>query len=175
MMHELMKQHSRKLYPFMSGPFAAAQTANSQIVTAGGHPVQPPHAPVPLIHSEDNGCDDDIWATKMDEDIEILFTYEGWSIERWKEAPKSDADWISHYCPSYGWRFRTDQWTLMADGICEECCQTVPEEILGVWKLKNFDNLVSTDVARRDQTPFLHGPNDPMEDPYEYLPWRRVR
>jgi hypothetical protein len=51
----------------------------------------------------------------------------------------------------------------MADGVCGGCCQTIPEEILGVWKLKNFDQLVSMDQARDMQTPQLYNHKGEMD------------
>jgi hypothetical protein len=126
----------------------------STLVTSGGTPIQPPNYPVPMIHSETDA--DFEYADCQEADQEILFEYEGWVIEHYKNSPPGDCDWISHYCPTYGWRYRTDQWTLLADEICAGCCQTVPEEILGVWKLKNFDHMVGTEEAKEIQTPMLY-------------------
>jgi hypothetical protein len=162
MIRELMATHSEKLMPWMVHA-TTTPILSSSFLTAGGNPIQPPHYPVPMIHAKEVVPEYDYLECK-ESDQEILFEYKGWVIEHYVGSPKTDCDWISHYCPTYGWRYRTDQWTLMADGVCAGCCQTIPEEIMGVWKLKNFDQLVGMETARDMQTPMLYDSSGHVDD-----------
>jgi hypothetical protein len=142
----LNKAPSNPVMPW-SMPTVNAQACNQvNLFSAGGHPVQPPLCPETLIYNE-NEPEQPEYVTANDTYI-VIFKFEGWQIEKYEEADSDEVDWISHPCPSYGWRYRIDQWGLISDGICPACCEEVPEQVMGVWKLKNFDKLPGIDEAR---------------------------
>jgi hypothetical protein len=116
--------------------------------TAAGNPMQPPQHKPPGIITVSTATPEDPYNDEKEVPYEVLFEYEGWRIERYEDAPRTEVDWISHPCPSYGWRYNTDMWCLMADGVCGECMEPVPDEIMGVWKLRNFDHLPAEDVCK---------------------------
>jgi hypothetical protein len=115
------------------------------LFTAGGLPMQPPACTPGLIPVSTATPEDPYNEPHepREEPCEILFTFGSWQIECYKNTPNdfNECDWVSHYCPVYGWRYRIDQFELVQDGVCPECCEEVPEEVMGVWKLKNFDSL----------------------------------
>jgi hypothetical protein len=139
--------HKKTAYP---PPWLSDFKHNPNLLSPGGHPIQPPKIYPKIIYSGPSdpafNCNNDQFDDKCDKDI--LFELDGWSIEHFKGAPPNECDWISHYCPSYGWRYRIDQWCLMADGVCPSCCQEVPGEVMGVWKLNNFDKLPDIEQAK---------------------------
>ena len=85
-----------------------------------------------------------------------IFEYEGWFIESVSASfPPGPAgyslppgpDTVSHYCPVLKWKKQISPYHLIADGVCPVCCVAVPDEVMGVWKLKNFNNLPSLSEA----------------------------
>jgi hypothetical protein len=120
--------------------------------SAGGVPIQPPHRPKKVIYSEPREAKE-VYLHAYEVAEEVIFEFEGWRIENWPNSPPGDCDWVSHYCPVKKWRQRIDQWSLMADGCCPGCCELVPNEVMGVWKLKHFNTAPTEDEARQIQDP----------------------
>ena len=151
MIRDLMASHSKKLYPWaiQAATSAMVSPAQAPILTPGGYPSQPINNPVPLIYNDQDSDYNPHYEDMQETPCEITFELDGWQIEKYVNSPPSENDWISHYCPVYGWRYRIDQWQLMSDGVCPECCTEVPEEVMGVWKLKNFDTLPDVEESRR--------------------------
>ncbi len=119
------------------------------LYSPGGVPLQPTEYFGSLIVPA-NAPPVDEYGDEITPEIETdtLFEFEGWRIEAYKEAPRDEVDWITHYCSVEGWRVHIDQWTVAADGVCPFCCNAIPEEVLGVWKLKNFDKMPNQEDAR---------------------------
>ena len=74
-------------------------------------------------------------------ELNTHFEFEGWRIESWDSAPKEDCDWISHYCPSVKWRYSIDQWEAHETEACPRCGYAIPDPVMALWRLKNFDRL----------------------------------
>jgi hypothetical protein len=132
--------------------------------TAGGIPMQPPQCVAGLIIPRE-ATEEMPYNDAHEIDVKILFTLDSWQIECYDEVDNNfnECDWISHYCPTYGWRYRIDQWQIMSDECCPECCIGIPDEVLGVWKLKNMDKLPSPDDARMINHALVHGSSNPRE------------
>lgn len=144
--------------------------------TAGGVPMQPTQPPIctgglilpagALVCGEDAGKDP--FNDPEEADSEVIFELDGWRIEHYKNAGNNDCDWVSHECPTAKWRYRIDQWRLMLDGVCPECCEEVPESVMGVWKLKNFDHLPNTEESKRlIDVKVYSNPNQPEKEEWE--------
>lgn len=138
----------------MTMPWAMTTNASPSpgicFFSAGGVPMQPPKYKTQMILPATASMEAPMYGD-LDENeppTVLIFELDGWSIERYKGTPKGEVDWISHYCPVYGWRYNTDMWCIMADGVCNQCCEEIPEEVIAVWKLKNFDYLPSEEVAK---------------------------
>ena len=118
--------------------------------TASGLPMEPATLPSnPLIFkTKFEDFPNVTWTT--------IFEYEGWFIETAKggfiETAKGgfipEPDTVSHYCPVLKWKKQISQYSLIADGVCPSCCEVVPEEVIGVWKLKNFNNIPSLSESK---------------------------
>ncbi len=139
MIRELMTKPSKVRTPGQVTALGKV-SENVALFTASGIPIQPPCPPHALIYGDDPRCCSSF--EDMEEvPCEILFELDGWQIERYEGTPVSEVDWISHDCPVEKWRYRIDQWQLMNDGVCPACCEAVPDDVMGIWKLKNFDKL----------------------------------
>ncbi len=135
--------------PWNATTSTSTSTPGICFFTAGGVPMQPPPYKTKMILPASADMEPPTYGEFEDEHpTEIIFELDGWSIERYKGASKQEVDWISHYCPTYGWRYNTDMWCIIADGCCNKCCEIIPEDLIGVWKLKNFDNLPDEDTAK---------------------------
>jgi hypothetical protein len=142
-LEELIEKTKGIYTPSMTnGPLSA--TPGVQFFTAGGVPMQPPAYYTDLIVPANAPIQtEDDWLDIEEAPYEIHFELDGWQIESYTNSPSNDLDWVSHYCSVAKWRYRIDQWSVMGSGVCSCCCEPIPEEVIGVWKLKNFDHLPS--------------------------------
>jgi hypothetical protein len=142
------------------------------LFTAGGHPVQPPPPPHTLIYNDKDPDYNPHFEDLKEVTCEILFELDGWQIEHYEGTPTpSEVDWISHDCPVEKWRYRIDQWQLMGDGVCPACCTPVPDEVMGLWKLKNFDKLPAMEEARHMSHVRIYPDSHTPEDAEGDMPW----
>ncbi len=139
---ELMAQ-ATVAWPILSTP------PEPTFFTAGGLPMEPPAGTPGLIIPRKARAEAP-YNEPYEIKSKILFTFGDWQIECYAEVQPNfnECDWVSHYCEVYGWRYRIDQWRLIGDGVCRMCCEEVPEEVMAVWKLKNFDSLPNQIDAR---------------------------
>lgn len=96
-------------------------------------------------------------------DIEKIFEDEGWSI--WG-IPGYDGmfDEVYHKCPwQKNWFFKTKGvsiHTMDTGDACLHCNAPIPDSIMGLWKLKNFDLLQAkhqADAHALSQAKYLQG------------------
>jgi hypothetical protein len=143
----------------------------SHLLTAGGLLIDPGDKVTELIIPWGiEGIDPYNEAKEVD--VDIIFKLDDWQIEGYISNPLGpmdpEVDWISHYCKVYGWRYRIGQWELMADGCCPQCCEMVPEEIMGVWKLKNFNNKEGEAAARELTSVTVYAKSNEPEETSEW-------
>lgn len=76
--------------------------------------------------------------------METLFTDEKWTIESDTEFP-DNFDYVSHKCPwKKNWLLKSKPmsvYTMDKLQTCQHCGTDIPDSIVGLWKLKNFDKL----------------------------------
>ena len=127
----------------------AANTIEPEVClfTAGGIPIVTDNGIYPpnLILPRDSSVKK--YNEAQEADVSIVFELDGWRIENYTNHTDCDElDWISHYCEDFKWRFRIDPWQLVGEGVCSKCFEEIPEEVLGVWKLKHFDMIAKIEV-----------------------------
>ena len=149
-MAEMMARPKDLEWPILSSRTCiTAMVPDQPLFTAGGVPMKPPIRSNALIIPRE-ATPESPFNEPYECAAEILFEFEDWRIECYDDIQPvfDECDWVSHYCPVYGWRYRIDQWQIMADGVCPVCCEEVPEEVMTVWQLKNFDKLPTRDFSR---------------------------
>ena len=144
---ELLVQPKELEWPILT--YGVTGTPEPKFFTAGGLPMEPPACAPGLIIPREATAEMP-YNEPYEMESKILFTFGDWQIECYDDAQPNfnECDWVSHYCEVYGWRYRVDPWRIIGDEICPMCCEKVPEEVMAVWKLKNFDNLPNKSEAR---------------------------
>ncbi len=64
-----------------------------------------------------------------------LFKYKEWQILKWNEF---EGSFINHMCCKY---HPLEATLLRQDPTCLTCTKKIPNEVLGVWKLLNFNRI----------------------------------
>ncbi len=158
-MKELMEQPEKSLLPWPTTAVGASKGIRGvEFFSEGGVPLQPPEYAKSLIMlptDKEEDFDPFLWQDPTEVEREILFEYEGWRIENYPNTPTHECDWITHACAVTKWRQHIDQWMIMADGVCDQCCEEIPDEVMAIWKLKNMDHMPSEEVAKAVQGSML--------------------
>lgn len=84
---------------------------------------------------------------------ETIFTDEKWTIVSDTEFPEN-FDYVSHKCPwKKNWFLKPKPlsvYTMDKLQTCQHCGTDIPDSIVGLWKLKNFDKLQAKHQAEAE-------------------------
>ena len=88
----------------------------------------------------------------------LLMKIDGWVLEK---ASESDIDsTLFHYCTSTQWKKQL-MVTEIRSGYCDDCCEIMPEEIVGAFIMHNWAMLQKYDS---DMKKYGNDPYDPMTE-----------
>ena len=90
-----------------------------------------------------------------------LMKMDGWILEKYHEEDKESNLW--QYCPSTQWKKMLSITEIRA-GICDNCCETIPEEMVAAYTMHNWTMLqkYDADMKKYGRDPYDTVSTDPQ-------------